>query len=448
MRMLIVGGGRLGQELMKSNPRSVVIEAKPRRLEILREMFGDDRVIEGPWEEAHFDDGRIETVVIATHDDDRNIEIAVAAKERGIPGIVVKVKDPARIPEIKELGIEDAICPHQFAAKAIRASLVPRSKDLIEIPIFPDSPHIGKSIEELGFGLDAIIVGVVRNGSILRAEGLVIEKADHLLVVSIGGRSKELQKTVVRKESRLKPFERITTLIIEEYDLNVTLSESLYLARIIGAEVDMVFADPSLVPRAEDMATISGVTYAVRVVGSLDIDELPAAAIVEGRDPGCIALSASPRYRERRVFRRWRLYRMLKEIQGPILICKRRHPYYNILNIIDDHPDSPPVTELAFKLGFQLRSKLRVLRYCYLDPRGQERLVDNLVRLYGVSCRTDAVEGNPTIEFISEITSGDLDLTVVNWESPSITHDILGRTIMEGPSSVLIMRSPRNVLMP
>ncbi len=447
MKMMIIGGGRIGQELMSSTPRAIVVEANQKRLELLRDRFGSDRVVEGPWNPSHFDIGGIEAVVIATHEDDRNVNIAKIAQERGFRYIVVKVKDPARIPELREMGIEDVICPHQFAAKAIRASLVPRAKDLIEIPIFPDSPHIGKKIEDLCFGLDAIVVGVVRNGSILRAEGLIIERADHLLVVSIGGRSKELQKTIVRKESRLKPFERISALIIDEEDLNITLSESLYLARIIGIEVDIISTDPVLLVKGEDMAKASGVPYNVRHVEKLDLDSIPASISADGRDIGCLALRASQRYRERRMFRRWRLYRLLRDIDGPVLICKRRHPYYSILNVLDDHQDSAKVTELAFKLGFLLRSKLRVLRYCYLDPRGQERMVENLVRLYGVKCRDDPVEGNPTIEFVSELSSGDLDLTVVNWDSSSITHDILGRAIMDGPSSILIMRSPRNVLM-
>ncbi len=448
MRMMIIGGGRLGQELMSSTPRAIVVEANQRRLDLLRERFGGERVIEGPWNPSHFDVEGVDAVVIATHEDERNIEIAMAAKERGFRYIVVKVKDPARIPEIREMGIEDVICPHQFAAKAIRASLAPRAKDLIEIPIFPDSPHIGKRIEDLCFGLDAIVVGVVRNGSILRAEGLMIERADHLLVVSIGGRSKELQKTVVRKESRLKPFERITALIVEEGDLNGTLSESLYLARIIGIEVNIVTSDPGLMAKGEEMARASGVPYKAWIVDSVNLDSIPGSVMREGEDIGCFAFSAGQRYRERRTFRRWKLYSMLREIGGPVLICKRRHPYYSILNVLDDHEGSGAVTELAFKLGFLLRSKLRILRYCYLDPRGQERMVENLVRLYGVNCRDDAVEGNPTIEFVSELASGDVDLIVFNWDSPSITHDILGRAIMDGPSSILIMRSPRNVLMP
>ena len=214
-----------------------------------------------------------------------------------------------------------------------------------------------------------------------------------------------------------------------------------------GIEVDIISTDPVLLVKGEDMAKASGVPYNVRHVETLDLDSIPASISADGRDIGCLALRASQRYRERRMFRRWRLYRLLRDIDGPVLICKRRHPYYSILNVLDDHQDSARVTELAFKLGFLLRSKLRVLRYCYLDPRGQERMVENLVRLYGVKCRDDPVEGNPTIEFVSELSSGDLDLTVVNWDSSSITHDILGRAIMDGPSSILIMRSPRNVLM-
>ncbi len=440
MRLLIIGGGRMGQELMASTPKALVVEANPRRLENLRDLFGEDRVIEGPWKEEHLDIPGLDGVVAATHEDERNINIALTARGRGLRYVVVKVKDPARVDELHDMGFEDVICPHQFAAKAIRASLTPRSKDLIEIPIFPDSPHIGKRMEDLGFGLDAIVVGVVRNGSVIRAEGLKIEVGDHIIIVSIGWRSKELQRTIVRKESRMRPFESITVLLAEEEDLNSTMSESLYMARIFDTRVDIVSADPALMEKGKEMARVSGAELNAFTVPSLDLEALPSLLEEWGIKGCCIALRPSASYRERRRFSKWRLYRFLRDVGTPVLICRRRHPYQSVLNVLDEHPGSAAVTELVFKLGFLSRARLRVLRYGYVDPREQERLVERLTKLYGVRCSDEPLIGNPTLEFVSELTSGNRDLTVLNWNSQSINIDILGRAIMEGPSSLLLMR--------
>lgn len=446
MKLLIVGGGLLGQELMSSTPRAIVIEDSPKRLEMLRESYGEERVIEGPWKPEHFDIPDLDSVVIATGDDDRNIEIAVFAQTKEIPFIVIKVKDPDRIPELKEMGFENVICPYQFAARAIRASIAPRAKDLIEIPIFPDSPHIGKKIEELQFGIDAIIVGVIRNGNVLRAEGLELERGDHLLIVSIGGRSKELQKTIVRKESKLKPFQAITALLFDAEDLNTTLSESLYLARVIGVPVNMIVSNDEILSKINEMVKVSGVEFSIHPRPDLSISDLKKILEEEGLEPGCIALRPLPSFKEKKGFRRWELFHFIDGMGAPVLICKKRHPYYSLFNLLDEHPGSETVTDIAFKIAFLCRSQVKVLYYGE-DPERQKKLVKSLESLYGVRSYEEKIDGNPAIEFVSEITSGERDLAVINWDSKSVNADLIGRAVMEGPSSLLLVRGG-NVLMP
>ncbi|MDI3542361.1 MAG: trk/ktr system potassium uptake protein [Candidatus Methanomethylophilaceae archaeon] len=446
MKLLIVGGGLLGQELMSSTPRAIVIEDSPKRLEMLRESYGEERVIEGPWKPEHFDIPDLDSVVIATGDDDRNIEIAVFAQTKEIPFIVIKVKDPDRIPKLKEMGFENVICPYQFAARAIRASIAPRAKDLIEIPIFPDSPLIGKKIEELQFGIDAIIVGVIRNGNVLRAEGLELERGDHLLIVSIGGRSKELQKTIVRKESKLKPFQAITALLFDAEDLNTTLSESLYLARVIGVPVNMIVSNDEILSKINEMVKVSGVEFSIHPRPDLSISNLKKILEEEGLEPGCIALRPLPSFKEKKGFRRWELFHFIDGMGASVLICKKRHPYYSLFNLLDEHPGSETVTDIAFKIAFLCRSQVKVLYYGE-DPERQKKLVKSLESLYGVRSYEEKIDGNPAIEFVSEITSGERDLAVINWDSKSVNADLIGRAVMEGPSSLLLVRGG-NVLMP
>ncbi|HIJ01005.1 MAG TPA: hypothetical protein HA366_05685, partial [Candidatus Methanomethylophilaceae archaeon] len=316
----------------------------------------------------------------------------------------------------------------------------------IEIPIFPDSPLIGKKIEELQFGIDAIIVGVIRNGNVLRAEGLELERGDHLLIVSIGGRSKELQKTIVRKESKLKPFQAITALLFDAEDLNTTLSESLYLARVIGVPVNMIVSNDEILSKINEMVKVSGVEFSIHPRPDLSISNLKKILEEEGLEPGCIALRPLPSFKEKKGFRRWELFHFIDGMGASVLICKKRHPYYSLFNLLDEHPGSETVTDIAFKIAFLCRSQVKVLYYGE-DPERQKKLVKSLESLYGVRSYEEKIDGNPAIEFVSEITSGERDLAVINWDSKSVNADLIGRAVMEGPSSLLLVRGG-NVLMP
>lgn len=59
-------------------------------------------------------------------------------------------------------------------------------------------------------------------------------------------------------------------------------------------------------------------------------------------------------------------------------------------------------------------------------------------KVYGLEVTTEKVEGNPTIELVSEISSGDYDLVVANWNSPILRKDITKRMLFESPMSVLV----------
>ena len=59
--------------------------------------------------------------------------------------------------------------------------------------------------------------------------------------------------------------------------------------------------------------------------------------------------------------------------------------------------------------------------------------------MYGLDIIEDEVEGNPTLEFVSLVKSGNHDLTLVNRACKTVKSDIIRRVYMEAPKSVMVI---------
>ena len=59
--------------------------------------------------------------------------------------------------------------------------------------------------------------------------------------------------------------------------------------------------------------------------------------------------------------------------------------------------------------------------------------------MYGLEIVEDEIEGNPTLEFVSLVKSGDHDLTLVNRACKTVKKDIIRRVYMSAPNSVMVI---------
>ena len=146
-------------------------------------------------------------------------------------------------------------------------------------------------------------------------------------------------------------------------------------------------------------------------------------------------------FKERKPFRKWALHQFLNDAEYSILLSKKKQPYFSMLALMDSFENVKEMMEGAFKLCFLSRSSITVLRY--LDDsslNGKENSVKKIAKLYGVRAMEVPVEGNPAVEYVSNIKSGKTDLAFMNWNSKSIRDDIVGRIITEAPASLLIFK--------
>ena len=441
MTTLILEGSRTALELMALVPKSVLVSEDGWLLSQARLKFTEDRLHQGCWSTDLLRTYAVTKVVLGHEDDNTNLRIGKRLITLGDLKVVCFCQDPDRIPDFRDAGITNIYCPSSMGAKMIASAISPRIRDLIEIPIFGDSPLLGRRVDDIQYGLDAFIVGLVDGQEIVRPEGRFLEKGDHMLIATLGGRPEELQKTIVRKESRLRVFNRITVLIKDSSDVSTSLSEAIYLANVMRTELVILAASEDLVCKCLEPIKACGLRHRTEVADISDLNTIQRILASDGMTTDCLVMSCGDEISERRPFRKWKLHRFLDELDCSILLSKKRQPYFSILSVMDGSEGSKDVLESSFKTAFLSRASMTVLRYIDdLMPNGRDNSVRNLSKLYGVCSNEMLVEGNPTVEFVSLIKSGTVDLAILNWRSMVLREDLIGRAVSKGPVSILFLK--------
>ncbi|WP_408959774.1 cation:proton antiporter [Natrinema sp. 74] len=214
MRVLIVGGGRVGRSLAERlevrGENVVLIEEDRSVLEQLRnEGFtarqGDGTdidVLRG----AGADNARI--IVAATGDDDANLLVAQLAKSNfDVQTVIARANNPSNAAAFEDLGVE-TISAAESTAWAIdnvieRPALsnwmseLGRSGDVQEIEV-TDEDLVGREIAEVGSELpNGVLIALVsRNGtSEVPTPDVVLERGDHITLI---GRTEAVREGIER----------------------------------------------------------------------------------------------------------------------------------------------------------------------------------------------------------------------------------------------------------
>lgn len=185
MNILIVGGGKVGISLADMlslhghqvtviEMRDAVFVKNQRLVPTVRHILGDgcNPVI---LREAGVDN--MDAVVAVTGDDEDNLVVAKLAKhEYGVARVVARINNPKNewlfTPK---LGVDIALSHASLLARLIHeelslGDLVPLLKlsqgriSLAEIVIPPDSPAVGKRVEELHLPKDCVLATLLRDG--------------------------------------------------------------------------------------------------------------------------------------------------------------------------------------------------------------------------------------------------------------------------------------------
>jgi Kef-type K+ transport system membrane component KefB/Trk K+ transport system NAD-binding subunit len=123
---------------------------------------------------------RLKSLLVVTTEDDRNAEICREARTLGIQHVVVLVNDPARLPEFAALGAQ-TFAPALYRATLL--ALMARNPDLFSLMASGRAAHQvreilvldrsvdGRSLKDLNFGGDILVLSVQRGGESLIPHG-------------------------------------------------------------------------------------------------------------------------------------------------------------------------------------------------------------------------------------------------------------------------------------
>jgi trk system potassium uptake protein TrkA len=445
MNVIIIGGGRLGKQLANTIANSVIVECEKEKIAILRTMYGEERVIEGTGtsEEVLKAAGIEEAsaIVIATNSDHTNYVVALIADRYEVPKIIVRVDNPENVDIFYQIGIETVMCPAIIAAKMINSALYPDAREISEIHVFEDSPLLGKCIGDIGLSKDAMVAAVLRGHHFIKPDDdLVMERGDHLIVCSTSKTVPGAEDIISGGEKSLRPFDNILAVLKGNDDLTTVLEEALCLTGGFDIKLTVASHNPDLIEKAASKAAKSGFGIRTHVINSEGLGELGWLCKNDLKYVDCVAFSPNGMNAKGSRVDIKEIMRFIKSSNIPVLISRGICPYKKILTMMGFDDTCQRCTNFALKVAMLTGADLHVMNYRDPEDVEQEGIlqIKRMGRMYGIDVKEEVVEGNPTIEFVSKITSGDFDLAVINWDSTILKKNVLKRMFYESPLSILV----------
>ena len=218
MLAVIIGGGRggsyLARDLQGQGYQIKVVDRRPEVVAKLRQEIGGD-VICGdgcsPEILEQIGTAKADLLVALTHNDEDNLVVCRLAKHHfHVPRVIARVNNPLNEwLYTKAWGVDVAISQVHLTSKVIEeeigmGELVTLLKlnrgaaALVEVRLPETSPCQGKTIRDLNFPGDTVIVSVIRSGKLIIPRGDTrLETGDEILAVSTVAAEKSLKDLLV-----------------------------------------------------------------------------------------------------------------------------------------------------------------------------------------------------------------------------------------------------------
>lgn len=218
MLAVIVGGGRggsyLAQDLQTQGYQVRLVDRRPEVVAKLRqEISGDVICGDGCSPEILEQIGaaKADLLVALTHNDEDNLVVCRLAKHHfHVPRVIARVNNPLNEwLYTKAWGVDVAISQVHLTSKVIEeeigmGELVTLLKlnrgeaALVELRLPETSPCRSKTIRDLNFPSDCVIVSVIRSGKLIIPRGdTVLEAGDEILAVSTVAAENALKNVLV-----------------------------------------------------------------------------------------------------------------------------------------------------------------------------------------------------------------------------------------------------------
>ncbi|MBW3582206.1 MAG: NAD-binding protein [Euryarchaeota archaeon] len=460
--VLIIGGGRVGRALMRRFPTGVVVESDPGKIGQLKDAFGPGRVHHGSGaNEEHLLRAGIATArafVAVTNTDETNHKAVRLAGEHGIPKVIARIEDPEQAPRFVALGAEPVAAPLTACINMITNLLSPERRVIGEGVIADGAPTVGLRIADLALPEGTILV------SILRGDHLITPQDSERLmagdVVTILAEEKErLVPTLTQVTGRdltLNPLDRLYVPLVRSGAFSTAFREAFVLAQYANAEVFLAVPNglEELIGEAERLCSLNSVPFQARIfprktfladfVAQVQREDQTDmhGGLKEGMFFECVVVEPQETSLWSRVIGRNFVDRLIKGLDHPVLIARNLKPYKNILLVIDNSSRAALNVAHTIDIALVYGSDITALMPETESGAGANDLLRYLKRagrIYGVAVHERQVKGNPTLEFIKEVKSGDYDLIVMDWHARSVKRDIIRRVIEYGPRSTLVL---------
>ncbi len=383
MKKIIIGGGRAGRDLAAQLPESVIIEINTEKREKLLGLVGVEVIIgDGSDEEllkrVGLDDA--EAFISLTSNDDVNYRAAAIAKKYGVPKIIVRVEDPEDRGRFQKLGIESIMFPTKIVAN--------------------------------------IISDMVRSG--FDAEAAEIRT----------------------------PFEKILVPIISKNTVDKAFKEALFVASVARAEVTAVSSEEIDRQEMESRAMEMGVPLKVLLGEEKLMDIIkkhlhyPGCIILDilkehSYHPDCIIIDHEELGILDKLFNRSVVLKLIKCASCPVLVARTFRYYERVLALLDSSDVSASVGRHAVQIAHSCGAELHLL---ILETVPGE-LIDGIKKMGekgNVRIIENWVEGNPMIEAVKEVKSGNYELAVIPWRGTAVLRsDLIRKIVNDAPCSVL-----------
>lgn len=399
---IVVGGGRVGKRIAERLKDVLIIEKDYERAEKLRtegfRVINADAGDRKLWNEI---DVRGKTVILATDDDETNLEIARILSEYEPKEIVSRIESESNRNIFLNLGVKCVSCGKSIASE-ILSEIALTKRRYFEITVTSENFE-GKRIADVDLGEDCTVIVLIKNGVVVRpSPDLVLSEGDILGILC----GKEVQKTK-------NPFNEILAVIRNPENYDEVFNEARMIADAFNSDLLILHKHEgklacSLKPDKLEPMTISEASEIIKMLES-SIDLIVTDYIGEK-----VELEL----------------KLLKNF--PILFARGKKSYENILTIINTENHEQM---LNYSIVFANRfGRCLVL---FLDA---EQLKNASPPVDSPNLEVRITEYNPMIEVVMEVKkSYDLVILSISNSVGNIDREILWKIVTDTESSVLVV---------
>ena len=218
MYIIVVGGGRLGYNLLKAllneGHEVLVLEKDSRICRTIVEELGSVCYRGDGCEAvtlAEVGTGRADMLVAVTGDDEDNLVACQVAKHKhNVPRTIARIRNPQNAVLFKKLGVDVTVSTTDLILEAIEhevpthplthlLTIDQKGTEIVDVKISPESTTVGKAIKQLSLPKESKLALIIPDdgNAHVPAANTILKEGDQIIAVT-SPESKEALKTALR----------------------------------------------------------------------------------------------------------------------------------------------------------------------------------------------------------------------------------------------------------